>query len=102
MKRSPSSRSRGPPSKHRSFRPCRLVELAKLSGPFSLSPDAQRLFENYQRENRALLHVSDAFDEALLSRLASVPVHVLKVAMIFECCRSVKAASNSLKIQDST
>jgi len=37
------------------------AKLSKLSGPFSLSPDAQPLFERYQRENRALINASDAF-----------------------------------------
>ena len=76
--------------------------LAKLSGPFKLSPDAKPIFDQYQHDNRDTIDSSDSFDEALRSRLSSAPVQVLKVAMIFEACRSVKTGSSELVIQAST
>jgi hypothetical protein len=48
------------------------------------------------------MDVSDSLEEALLSRLSSSPTQTLKVAMIFEACRSVQNASGNLEIQEST
>jgi hypothetical protein len=76
--------------------------LRRLAGPFSLSSAARKLFDNFQRENRVRLNDSDPLDEPLLSRLSSSPSQMLKVAMIFEACRSVRAASGSLVIQETT
>jgi hypothetical protein len=78
------------------------AKLAKLSGVFTLSSAAQSIFERYQKANRELISRSDSFDEALLSRLSSAPTGVLKVAMNFEVCRSVKNGSNNLQIQAET
>jgi len=78
------------------------AKLGKLSGVFTLSPSAQATFEGYQKINRELIGNSDSFNEALLSRLSSAPVGVLKIAMNFEACRSVKNGSNSLQIQAET
>jgi hypothetical protein len=76
--------------------------LGRLSGPFRFSTKAATLFEAFQDDNRNRINNSDPLDEALLSRLASTPAHVLKVAMIFEACRSVKQGSNKLELEAAT
>jgi hypothetical protein len=76
--------------------------LGLLAGKFSLSKDALKLFEDFQKNNRDQMNQSDPLDEALLSRLSSSPTHVLKVAMIFEACRSVRAGRANMEIQEST
>jgi Protein of unknown function (DUF3987) len=85
---------------------CALVEvfslLGKLGGPFSLSPKARQLFEKYQMDNRVRMDRSDPLDEALLSRLSSSPSQSLKIAQIFEACRSVRSGSISREIQEAT
>jgi hypothetical protein len=80
----------------------KFLRLGKLSGVCTLTPLARTVFEEYQRTNRSTKSATDQFDEPLLSRLSSAPVQVLKVAMIFEACRSVKAGSNNLQIEKST
>lgn len=76
--------------------------LNRLSGPFKLNPEARSRFESFQVENRAIRRDSDPYDDALLSRLASSPTAVLKVAGLFEACRSVYLGSSSLVIREST
>jgi hypothetical protein len=73
--------------------------LGQLSGPFKFKPEAQAVFKDFQTKNRDMLKKTDPLDEALLSRLATAPTHVLKVAMIFEACRSVKQGSDKLELE---
>jgi hypothetical protein len=76
--------------------------LSRLSGPFKLSPEAKARYESFRHANWLQHNNGDPFDEAFLSRLATTPTHVLKVAMNFEACRSVKQGSNKLEIEEST
>jgi len=77
-------------------------DLDRLSGAFKLSLGAKALFESFQHDNRLRHNNGDPLDEAFLSRLATTPTHVLKVAMNFEACRSVKQVSNKLVVEEST
>jgi hypothetical protein len=76
--------------------------LGKKVGEFFLSQEALSLFEDFQQDNRAQMAASDPLDQPLLSRLSSSPVQTLKVAMVFEACRSVSASSGSTVIQKTT
>jgi hypothetical protein len=76
--------------------------LQKMVGKFFLSQKALALFDDFQDENRAKMNASDPLNEPLLSRLSSSPVQTLKVAMIFEACRSAASASGSMVIQETT
>jgi hypothetical protein len=77
-------------------------KLNRLSGVFILSPEAEDLWNQFQRDNRLQHNNGDPLNETLLSRLATTPTHVMKVAMSFEACRSVEKGSNSLKLEKET
>jgi hypothetical protein len=76
--------------------------LDRLSGPFRLSREAKALFESFQHNNRLQHNNGDPLDEAFLSMISTIPTHVLKTAMNFEACRSVKQGSNKLELEEST
>jgi hypothetical protein len=82
--------------------PKRFSRLGRLSGPFKFNPEAEAVFKDFQTKNRNRLKKTDPLDDALLSRLATAPTHVLKVAMIFEACRSAKQGSNKLDLEAAT
>jgi hypothetical protein len=52
------------------------------------STEAKSVYEKYHAENRKLREAADPFDDALLGRLKSCPTLVVKLAMIFESCRT--------------
>ena len=64
-----------------------LDRLVTLTGPMNFDADGRIAWEHYQRENRAFSEALDSANEAELSRLSSIPMQTLKVAMIFEACR---------------
>jgi Protein of unknown function (DUF3987) len=76
--------------------------LGRLSGPFEFSPKAETLYKSFKHDNWGQIDNGDPLDEPLLSRLATIPAHVLRVAMNFEACRSVKQGSNKLRLEAPT
>jgi hypothetical protein len=59
-----------------------LAKLKSVSAVCRFSPEAEAIWEQYQRKNRALLDSES--DDAQGSRLNGAPRHVQKVAMVFE------------------
>jgi hypothetical protein len=64
--------------------------LNMLSANMSFSPEALVMWTGYQFDNRERLQQADSRNEALTARLSSEPMQTLKIAMIFEACRSAK------------
>jgi hypothetical protein len=63
----------------------RLAKLVSLRGTeCDFSPEAAELWERFQRENRNDLASTAVNQESQLARLNGQPMHVLKLAMIFE------------------
>lgn len=63
--------------------------LLKVGGSVDFSTESVPLWEKFQKDNRKQQAEAGLFDNALSSRLCTVPTHVLKIAMIFEACRVV-------------
>jgi hypothetical protein len=63
--------------------------LLKVAGTVDFSAESVPLWEKFQKNNRKQQAEAGLFDNALSSRLCTVPTHVLKIAMIFEACRVV-------------
>jgi len=67
--------------------------LLHLSGPIGFLDDKATMafWEDYQRKNRKLLDEVGLDDDTLGARLSTAPDNLLKVAGLFEACRSVAA-----------
>lgn len=65
----------------------KLRKLLDLKGEIKFSPDAERLWIQHQHENRAQIERVSNSHDARRHRLASAPMHVLKLAIRFEAAR---------------
>ena len=64
--------------------------LLDFRGPVTLSPEAMRSWEAFQRDNRRRRAEVPEEREVKRYALASEPTQVLKIATLFEACRAVK------------
>jgi hypothetical protein len=79
-----------------------LVELFKClpdyEGICRFSPEAEKLWRHYQRENRREISKTDQRRETSVQRLNSAPMQTLSVAMGYEACRSAKDGLTSCSL----
>jgi hypothetical protein len=71
--------------------------LADFRGPVRLSEEAYSRWETFQRDNRQRKRAVPEERENERYALASEPVFVLKVALLFEACRAVKDGQTYLQ-----
>jgi hypothetical protein len=64
--------------------------LSGFSAKMGFSPEAEKLWREFQRDNRERIKAVDIRNEAESHRLSSEPIQVLKVAMIFQSCVCAK------------
>jgi hypothetical protein len=65
-------------------------QLIIYSGEIKLARESEKIWDEYQYENRELKDRADRFDDAERARLNSAPTHVMKIATIFELARAAK------------
>src|SRR5260221_2323520 len=65
-------------------------QLKDLSGALAFTPEAAKLWNDFQRDNRSRTNRTDHSKEAELTRLSSAPIQALSVAMIFQACVCAK------------
>lgn len=61
--------------------------LTEVEGPMFFSHAAEARWGNFQHDNRRRLRAADTSAESAVHRLNSEPMHVLKIAMIFQLAR---------------
>jgi hypothetical protein len=71
-----------------------------LSASMDFTPEAEKLWRDYQQDNRSRHQELDIRNEAEAARLASEPIQPLKVAMIFEACVCAKQCSKLALISE--
>src|SRR5260221_2356098 len=69
---------------------CPFDQLQRLSGALAFTPEAAKLWNDFQRDNRSRTNRTDHSKEAELTRLSSAPIQALSVAMIFQACVCAK------------
>jgi len=76
-------------------------KLLELQGTFTFSSEAKDLWHSYQKTNRteSAKICQDLSQSARIARLNSEPIHVLKVAMLFQACELLDSR-NQLEIQE--
>jgi hypothetical protein len=68
--------------------------LSVLVRQLDFSPKALTLWKDYQTDNRRQISETDRLQELELSRLSSVPMQALSIAIIFEACRAAATKSH--------
>jgi hypothetical protein len=73
------------------------LKLPEFAGVCDFEPEANKLWTEYQYQNRRKLSDINRTKEAETHRLTSAPMQTLSVTMVYEACRVAKSGERSIK-----